>query len=195
MRISSYIIALLLTTCTIVFGQDTIETNAESKKESGFEAKIEAGYFGGTFTNVNLVIYNSGFGAFISPGYRVNDYFAFYPGVGIERYEDGILIPFFIDFESYIFPKKRAYIDVRLGYSTGFSNQSINIQYNYKGGFLAGAGMGWKLYKNEHLRLALQASYEYRKARYTYQPFTNSSEVVSDFDYQMFSVRLVFSLR
>jgi len=195
MRTSIYIIALLLATSTSLFGQNATATNADSKKESGFEAKIEAGYFGGVVINLNLVIYNSAFGASFSPGYRVNDYFAIYPGVGIERYEDGVLIPFFIDFESYISPKKRAYVDARIGYSTGFNNQSINIQYDYKGGVLFGVGLGCRLYNNEHLRLALQASYEYRRARYTYQPFTNSSEVVSNFDYQLFSARLVFSLR
>ena len=161
----------------------------------GFEAKIDAGYYGGVLINLNFVVYNSGFGANFAGGYRVNDYFATYAGFGLERLEDGVLIPFYLDFEAYFSPKKKGYLDARIGYSTGFNNRSINIEYDYDGGPLFGIGVGRDLYTNEHLRLGVNFSYNYRQAKYSYQPFDESEKLTSNFDYHLFSGKIAFAFR
>ena len=114
---------------------------------------------------LNFLVYNSGFGASIIPGYRVNEYFGVYGGVGMERFEDGVLVPFFVNFESYYSKKRKGYVDARIGYSTGFNNRNINIEYNYRGGFLLSLGVGRDLFENESIRLGFLFSYNFNQIK------------------------------
>jgi hypothetical protein len=160
-----------------------------------FEGKVEGGYYGGILINLNYLVYNSGFGASFLGGYRVNDYFVISAGAGLERLEDGVLVPFFVNLESYYTKKKKGYVEARIGYSTGFNNRSINIEYNYGGGVLFSVGIGRDLYTNERIRLGFNFSYNYRQAHYTYTPFEDSESLTSNFDYHLFSGKIAFSFR
>ena len=184
------LILIILLICTVEL--DAQDRDSLSK---GFEIKIESGYYGGLVINENFLVYNSGFGVLISPGFRVNKYFSVFGGIGLERLDDGVLIPFFVDFESYFSSKRKAFINAQFGYSAGFNNRSINIDYNYNGGFLFGIGVGRDLFQNEKVRLALKFGYNFRKAKFHYRPFPDTERITSTFEYNLFSGKLAFYIR
>ncbi len=192
MKKRGFILFALLMMATVAINAQELNEEKPKEKKSGFETKIEAGYMMGLLINLNFVVYNAAYTATINAGYRVNDYFVAYGGIGLERLEDGVLVPFYVNLESYFSPKKTGFFDVRVGYSGGFNNRSINIDYKYRGGALFAFGIGRDLYKNEQIRLAFSFSYNYRQARYDFRAFDDEERLTSRFNYHLISGKLAF---
>lgn len=153
--------------------------------------KLETGYMFGGIINLNYFASNGAYAFSVGHGVRIIDQIQLIPSVGVERYQDGVLFPFYLDVNAYPNKNKRGFFDVKLGYSAGTNNRSvINIDYRYRGGAVFSVGYGADLYKSEKIKLTLAVSYNLRNAQITYRPFDDEERISSKFSYHLVGGRL-----
>lgn len=146
--------------------------------------------FGG-IVNLNYFASNGAYNFNVGHGVFLADQVALIPTVGVERYQDGILFPFFLDVSAYPNKNKRGFFELKLGYSAGTNNRSaVNIDYRYRGGAVFSVGYGANLYKSDKFKLTLALSYNLRNAKITYRPFDDEERITSKFSYHLLGGRI-----
>ncbi len=148
--------------------------------------KVETGYMFGGILNLNYLAFNGAFSVAAGHGVKIVDRVQIIPTVGVDRFQDGILFPFYADINAYLGKGKKGFLDFKLGYSIGTNKiANINIDYRYKGGAVFSAGYGANLYKSDKFKLTMAFTYNLRNAGITYKPYDDAQKVSTRFSYHL----------
>lgn len=163
----------------------------EEEKKLERITKLETGYMFGGIINLNYFATNGAFSVAVGHGVNIADRIQFIPTVGVDRFQDGILFPFYADINAYMGKGKKGFLDFKLGYSLGTNKiANVNIDYRYKGGAIFSAGYGANLYKSEKIKLTIAVTYNLRNAGISYKPYANEDKITTRFSYHLFGGKI-----
>lgn len=148
--------------------------------------KVETGYMFGGIINLNYFASNGAFSLAAGHGVNIIDRLQIIPTIGVDRFQDGILFPFYADINAYMGKGKKGFVDFKIGYSLGTNKvANVNIDYRYKGGTIFSMGYGANLYKSEKIKLSMAITYNLRNAGITYRPYDDEDRITSRFSYHL----------
>jgi len=148
--------------------------------------KVETGYMFGGIINLNYLAFNGAYSIAVGHGVNIIDRIQVIPTIGVDRFQDGILFPFYADINASLGKRKKGFLDFKLGYSLGTNKvANINIDYRYNGGAIFSAGYGANLYKSEKVKLTIAVTYNLRNAGITYKPYDDENKIKTRFSYHL----------